>query len=37
MAQPEEVAHAILFLASEKAAYSSGTIIDVNGASYLRS
>lgn len=37
MAQPGEVAHAILFLASEKAAYSSGSIIDVNGASYLRS
>jgi NAD(P)-dependent dehydrogenase (short-subunit alcohol dehydrogenase family) len=36
MAQPEEVAHAILFLASAEAAYSSGTIIDVNGASYLR-
>lgn len=37
MAQPEEVAHAIMFLASEGAGYSSGTIIDVNGASYLRS
>ena len=37
MAQPHEVAHAILFLASEGAEYSSGTIIDVNGASYLRS
>ncbi|MER3376028.1 MAG: SDR family oxidoreductase [Allomuricauda sp.] len=37
MARPEEVAHAILFLASDGAAYSSGTIIDVNGASYLRS
>jgi NAD(P)-dependent dehydrogenase (short-subunit alcohol dehydrogenase family) len=37
MAQPKEVAHAILFLASEGAAYTSGTIIDVNGASYLRS
>ncbi|MEM6514851.1 MAG: SDR family oxidoreductase [Bacteroidota bacterium] len=37
MAQPEEVAHAILFLASDAAAYSSGTIIDVNGSSYLRS
>jgi len=37
MAQPKEVAHAILFLASDGAAYSSGTIIDVNGASYLRS
>ncbi|MEM1259803.1 MAG: SDR family oxidoreductase [Bacteroidota bacterium] len=37
MAQPKEVAHAILFLASEGAEYASGTIIDVNGASYLRS
>ncbi len=37
MAKPKEVAHAILFLASEGAEYSSGTIIDVNGASYLRS
>ena len=36
MAKPEEVAHAVLFLASEGAEYSSGTIIDVNGASYLR-
>ncbi len=36
MAQPKEVAHAILFLASDGAEYSSGTIIDVNGASYLR-
>ncbi len=37
MAKPEEVAHAILFLASEGAEYASGAIIDVNGASYLRS
>ncbi|MDT0605993.1 SDR family NAD(P)-dependent oxidoreductase [Croceitalea rosinachiae] len=37
MAQPKEVAHAVLFLASEGAEYASGTIIDVNGASYLRS
>jgi NAD(P)-dependent dehydrogenase (short-subunit alcohol dehydrogenase family) len=37
MAKPEEVASAILFLASDAAAFSSGTIIDVNGASYLRS
>jgi len=37
VAKPEEVAHAVLFLASEGAGFSSGTIIDVNGASYLRS
>lgn len=37
VARPEEVAHAVLFLASEGAEFSTGTIIDVNGASYLRS
>lgn len=37
MARPEEVAHGILFLASEKAKYMTGTILDINGASYLRS
>lgn len=37
VAKPEEVAHAVLFLASEAAGFSTGTIIDVNGASYLRS
>ncbi len=37
VARPEEVAHAVLFLASDGAEFSSGTIIDVNGASYLRS
>ncbi|CAN5729684.1 3-oxoacyl-[acyl-carrier-protein] reductase [soil metagenome] len=37
VAKPEEVAHAVLFLASEEAVFSSGAIIDVNGASYLRS
>lgn len=37
VARPEEVAHAVLFLASEGAGFSSGTIVDVNGASYLRS
>ncbi|MEL7119627.1 MAG: SDR family oxidoreductase [Bacteroidota bacterium] len=37
VAQPEDVAHAVLFLASEGAEFSTGTIIDVNGASYLRS
>lgn len=37
VAEPEDVAHAVLFLASEGAEFSTGTIIDVNGASYLRS
>ena len=36
VAKPEEVAHAVLFLASAGAEFSTGTIIDVNGASYLR-
>ena len=36
VAQPEEVAAALCFLASEAAIFSSGTIIDINGASYLR-
>ncbi|MEO1262993.1 MAG: SDR family oxidoreductase [Bacteroidota bacterium] len=37
VATPEEVAHAVLFLATEKAKFVTGGIIDVNGASYLRS
>ena len=37
VARPEEVASAVLWLASPEARFSSGTIIDVNGASYLRS
>ena len=37
VARPEDVAHAVLFLASSGAEFSTGTIIDVNGASYLRS
>jgi len=37
VAHPEEVAAAVLWLASDAARFSSGTIIDVNGASYLRS
>jgi NAD(P)-dependent dehydrogenase (short-subunit alcohol dehydrogenase family) len=37
VARPEEVATAVLFLASEGAEFTTGTIIDVNGASYLRS
>ncbi len=37
IAKPEEVAYAVLFLASREASFTSGTIVDVNGASYLRS
>jgi NAD(P)-dependent dehydrogenase (short-subunit alcohol dehydrogenase family) len=37
VARPEEVAAAVLFLASPQARFSTGTIVDVNGASYLRS
>ncbi|NEK58567.1 SDR family oxidoreductase [Geodermatophilus sabuli] len=36
VARPEEVASAVLWLASAEARFSTGTIIDVNGASYLR-
>jgi len=36
VARPEEVAAAVLFLASDGAEFSTGAIIDVNGASYLR-
>ncbi|MBK8025237.1 MAG: SDR family oxidoreductase [Chloroflexi bacterium] len=36
IARVEEVAYAVLFLASEGAEFTTGTIIDVNGASYLR-
>jgi NAD(P)-dependent dehydrogenase (short-subunit alcohol dehydrogenase family) len=37
VARPEEVADAVLWLASPGARFASGTIVDVNGASYLRS
>jgi NAD(P)-dependent dehydrogenase (short-subunit alcohol dehydrogenase family) len=37
VARPEEVADAVLWLASDGARFATGTIIDVNGASYLRS
>ncbi len=33
---PEEVAAAVLYLASPEAEWASGTILDLNGASYLR-
>lgn len=36
VARPEEVAYAVLFLASEGAEFMTGAIIDINGASYLR-
>lgn len=36
VARPQEVAYAILFLASAGAEFSSGAVLDVNGASYLR-
>ncbi|MEV7526285.1 SDR family oxidoreductase [Streptomyces sp. NPDC091371] len=36
VATPEEIASAVLYLASPEAVWSSGTILDVNGASYLR-
>lgn len=36
VARPEEVAYAVAFLASEGAEFMTGAIIDVNGASYLR-
>jgi NAD(P)-dependent dehydrogenase (short-subunit alcohol dehydrogenase family) len=36
VAKPEEVARTVLFLASEGAEFLTGSIIDINGASYLR-
>ena len=35
VAEPDEIARIALFLASEKSAWMTGTIIDANGASYL--
>lgn len=37
VALPEEVARGILFLASEGSEFMTGAILDINGASYLRS
>jgi NAD(P)-dependent dehydrogenase (short-subunit alcohol dehydrogenase family) len=37
VAKPEEVAYTILFLASDGAEFLTGCIVDLNGASYLRS
>jgi 3-oxoacyl-[acyl-carrier protein] reductase len=36
VAQPEDVAHVIIFLASPLARHATGTMIDLNGASYVR-
>ncbi len=36
VARPEEVADTILFLASERASFLTGGIVDINGASFLR-
>ena len=36
IARPEEVAAAVVYLASPGAEWASGTILDLNGASYLR-
>jgi NAD(P)-dependent dehydrogenase (short-subunit alcohol dehydrogenase family) len=37
VAQPDEIAAAVRYLASPEAEWASGTIVDLNGASYLRS
>ena len=36
VATPEEIAAAVVYLASEQAEWASGAILDLNGASYLR-
>jgi 3-oxoacyl-[acyl-carrier protein] reductase len=36
VARPAEIAAAVLYLASPQAEWASGTILDLNGASYLR-
>ncbi|HEU4676877.1 MAG TPA: SDR family oxidoreductase [Motilibacteraceae bacterium] len=36
VARPEEVAAAVLYLASPEAEWASGTVLDLNGASHLR-
>lgn len=36
VATPEEVAEAVLFFSSDGCAFATGAILDVNGASYLR-
>ncbi|HXZ71477.1 MAG TPA: 3-oxoacyl-ACP reductase, partial [Streptosporangiaceae bacterium] len=36
-ATPEEIAAAVVYLAADDAEWASGAILDLNGASYLRS
>lgn len=36
VAEPEDVASAVVWLASPEAEWASGTVLDLNGASYLR-
>jgi 3-oxoacyl-[acyl-carrier protein] reductase len=36
VADPDEIAAAVLYLASPQAEWASGTVLDLNGASYLR-
>ena len=36
VAAPEEIAAAVVYLASPEAAWASGAVLDLNGASYLR-
>jgi NAD(P)-dependent dehydrogenase (short-subunit alcohol dehydrogenase family) len=36
VAQPAEIAAAVIYLASPEAEWASGAILDLNGASYLR-
>jgi NAD(P)-dependent dehydrogenase (short-subunit alcohol dehydrogenase family) len=35
MAQPEEIARVVVFLASEEAAWISGEVIHVNAGAYM--
>jgi 3-oxoacyl-[acyl-carrier protein] reductase len=36
VAEPQDVARAVLYLASPEAEFASGSVLDVNGASFLR-
>ncbi len=36
VAEPDEIAAAVLYLASAQAEWASGAVLDLNGASYLR-